>query len=102
MAKADHQGDSGDSSHDDSDMADAEEEGEGTAPVQWNGIQVVHPMDPRIDISKVGYIHRSPVASDQGTNWGDQSKNDANKQDEGPSLENYVQLMEVSQHFCPP
>jgi hypothetical protein len=58
---------------------------------QWNGMQVVHPMDPRIDISRVGYLHLSPVAGRHPV--GHHRAGDA--QDEPPSLEHYEQLMEV-------
>lgn len=83
----------------DSDMADAKEDGAITA--QWNGVQVIHPMDPRIDISRVGYLHRSPVAPAPVVNGGVQAQhNEAQSQDDAPSLENYVQLMEVSLCAC--
>ncbi|CAB9509086.1 expressed unknown protein [Seminavis robusta] len=74
----------------DSDMSDTLEDG--MMPLaQWNGVQVVHPMDPRIDISKVGYLHGSPVP---------RSGHDGQpKQEEAPSLEHYVQLMEVVRPF---
>lgn len=32
-------------------------------PVQWNGVRIQHPMDPRIDLSSVGYLHPSNAAS---------------------------------------
>ena len=31
----------------------------GDPSIQWNGVRITHPMDPRIDLSTVGYIHAS-------------------------------------------
>lgn len=88
-----------------SDMADVEDGNVPAQAVQWNGVKVVHPMDPRIDISKVGYIYQSPVstgpsssddASGGGSGTGNGSCPQSQHQEETPSMEHYMQLMEVS------
>ena len=62
------------------------------ASVQINGVNIVHPMDPRIDISKVGYLAVAPPLGQINQ----QHHNSAlAAQDEAPSLEHYLQLMEV-------
>ena len=60
--------------------------------VQVNGANIVHPMDPRIDISKVGYLAVAPAIGQMNQ----QHHNSAlATQDEAPSVEHYLQLMEV-------
>jgi len=65
-------------------------------PVQLNGVQIVHPMDPRIDIRRVGYIHEQPdVPHGRQQQQQQQHLPASDHTDNAPSLENYLQLMEV-------
>ena len=73
-------------------MADVDDDD--ILPVQLNGVQVVHPMDPRIDLSRIGYsIQRHPTEGAHAD--GSTAKQDLATQDDAPSFENYLQLMEV-------
>lgn len=55
---------------------------------QWQGVRVTHPMDPRIDLSTVGHVPGSSVPLALNAT---QDPNVA-----PPSLDNYLQMMEVS------
>ena len=66
------------------------------SPAQANRGNIVHPMDPRIDISRVGYLAVAPAAG-QTTSHQQvaHSNSSAKTHDATPSVENYLQLMEV-------
>jgi hypothetical protein len=83
-------------SHQENDDGESDTSGAcaGRHVAQWNGMQVVHPMDPRIDISRVGYLHLSPVAGRHLVGQHDAGDRQP-RQDELTSLEHYEQLMEV-------
>lgn len=66
--------------------------GRGTLP-QWNGIRISSPMDPRIDISTVGFQFGDTVGNGSCCMNLTPAENRAAP---APSLDNYLHLMEVS------
>lgn len=74
-------------------------DGSGQLP-QWNGVRITHPMDPRIDLSTVGHLKQAPGVPLAATS---SAPSDAGGQASGPpppTMENYLQLMEVSNSVC--
>ena len=81
---------------------------------QWNGVKIQHPMDPRIDLSTVGFIGSSQLSlfpnnvNDAVTNQNlapNQQRlssysnvGNINEAPEVPSVEQYTSLLEVSEH----
>ena len=59
-------------------------------PVQWNGIRIAHPMDPRIDLSTVGHVRTQSVPLQHAD-----GKSDEIDYGTLASVEKYRQLMEV-------
>jgi hypothetical protein len=60
---------------------------------QWNGVRISHPMDPRIDLSTVGYTPSTPAPSGNASG-------DVNGYGNHPhSLDRYLHLMEVSNQW---
>lgn len=63
---------------------------------QWNGIRITHPMDPRIDLSTVGFtVSAGPAAPLAPSPSGDSTTNPNHNSD------HYIHLMEVrSNEMC--
>lgn len=98
--------DSVDESKDRSSSGDSNSQGSYQLP-QWNGIRIQHPMDPRIDISTVGRIQASimPVLPSNvdvpATKASSPSLDDKKLDQNAPSIDQYMKLMEVSiNRFC--
>jgi hypothetical protein len=90
--------------------------------VQWNGVRVKHPMDPRIDLSTVGYVKLPAVAKNERApsmqlsnedqaalqyalgsgHTGSSETGSSSEQPHVPSLDQYMKLMEVRNplHWC--
>lgn len=75
---------------------------------QWGGVRIRHPMDPRIDLSTVGHIHTSSLATTFPINVDipnqqnldsqasqTESPNDSKEATPPPSIDQYMTLMEV-------
>ena len=60
---------------------------------QWNDARITHPMDPRIDLSTVGYTPSTPTPS------GDASGDGIDYGNHPHSLDHYLHLMEVSNQW---
>ena len=74
---------------------------------QWNGVRIQHPMDPRIDLSTVGYIQTSSLSAyprnvdiptRQPTGQADGVENTVGSSEPSPtpSIDQYMNLMEVN------
>lgn len=63
---------------------------------QWNGVRIMHPMDPRIDLSSVGHLTQVPVPVSDSKFAGNGMVVGA----AAPPLENYLHLMEVRLSVC--
>jgi hypothetical protein len=65
---------------------------------QWNGVRISHPMDPRIDLSTVGYTFNNAPSGSAGDMTG--SARDMNYHgNHTQSLDHYLHLMDVSNQY---
>ena len=73
---------------------------------QWNGVRIHHPMDPRIDLSTVGYIQTSALSAfpsnvnipaNQQSEQAQATENtgESSEPPPPPSIDQYMKLMEV-------
>lgn len=73
---------------------------------QWNGVRILHPMDPRIDLSTVGHIQTSSLSAFPSNVQVSSSTNNTgtdealsvmgSNQETTPSIDQYMSLMEVN------
>jgi hypothetical protein len=72
---------------------------------QWNGIRIKHPMDPRIDLSTVGWSAQAPLAHAPASQHGgdavhsDPGQDATANEEAAATLESYQRIMEVRSTF---
>jgi hypothetical protein len=74
-------------------------------PPQWNGVRIKHPMDPRIDLSTVGWSAQAPLAHPPARQHGgdaapsDRGQDSTAHDEAAATLESYQRIMEVRNTF---